>query len=285
MFLRCGERLIFRAEEKSVLPPISISPVAISRKPATASSRVVFPEPEGPKIAVTRASKEASTSSSKVASGMRQLRRMLSFSLRAEQPLGAPDEEKREGDGDSQERVGFRIFPELNVVVDRQRQRLSLAGNIPRQQDRRAEFAEGARKCEKRACYDAFVCEWNRDHEENSQRRGAEGGGDLLEPRIHFREGSAHRADEQGKGHHRHSDENAFPVEDDFYAAFIKPLPERAASSEDFQQDESGRYRGHDQWQENHGLHDTFEWPLFASKEPRQPDTKREDQQCAGKSD
>src|ERR1044071_1710976 len=285
MFLRCGERLIFRAEEKSVLPPISISPVAISRKPATASSRVVFPEPEGPKIAVTRASKEETTMSSKVASGMRQLRRMLFFSPRAEQPLGAPDEEKRERDGDSQERVSFGIFPELNVVVDRQRQSLSFTGNISRQQDSRAEFTERTGKRQQCAGDDAFVGERYGDDEKNSQGRRAESGGDLLKPRGDLGKGSAHGANQQRKGNYRHGNQHAFPVEDDFYTAVVKPLPERTAPAEDFQQDQSGRHRRHHQRQKHDGLDHAFERPFLAREEPCQRDAERQDQQRAGKPD
>src|SRR5688572_12665381 len=97
----CGRRLILRADEKSVLPSISISPAAILRKPAMASSSVVLPEPDGPKIAVTRASNETSIFSSKLASGIRQRSSILRFLSRTQQPLRAPDEQEGQGDGNA----------------------------------------------------------------------------------------------------------------------------------------------------------------------------------------
>src|SRR6266404_1653524 len=167
MPLRCGERLILRAEEKSVRPSMVISPSTIRRKPATASSKVVLPEPDGPKIAVIRESKDASMSSSKFASGIRQRSFISGLFPRAQQPLRAPDEYEGQCDGDSQQGIGFRVFAQLNVIIDCQRQRLCLAWDVSSQQDGCAEFAEGARKCEKRTCNDTFVRERNRDHEEN----------------------------------------------------------------------------------------------------------------------
>src|SRR6185503_137813 len=113
---RCGRRLILRADKKSVLPSISISPAAISRKPAMASSSVVLPDPDGPKIAVTRASNETSIFSSKLASGIRQRSSMSSFLSRARQPLGKPDESKGQTYSDYQEDIGFRIFAGLHEI-------------------------------------------------------------------------------------------------------------------------------------------------------------------------
>src|SRR6266850_791831 len=147
MPLCCGGRLILRAEEKSVRPSMVISP----------SSKVVLPEPDGPKIAVTRESKDASMSSSKLARGMRQRNSISRLPFRTEQPLRAPDEQKGQGDGDSQQGIRVRVFAQLNVIIDCQRQRLCLAWDVSSQQDGCAEFAEGARKCEKRAGNDTFV--------------------------------------------------------------------------------------------------------------------------------
>ena len=113
--------------KKRTLPSISISPSAISRKPAMASSSVVFPEPDGPKIAVTRVSKVTSMFSSKLASGMRQRSSMSRLLFRTEQPLRGPHEQEGQGDGDSQQGEGFRVFAQLNEVIDRQRQRLGFA--------------------------------------------------------------------------------------------------------------------------------------------------------------
>src|SRR5258705_3899119 len=163
MPLCCGGRLILRAEEKSVRPSMVISPSTIRRRPATASSKVVLPEPDGPKIAVTRESKDASMSSSKLASGMRQRNSISRLPFRTQQPLRAPDEQKGQGDGDSQQGISVRVFAQLNVIIDCQRQRLCLAWNISSQQDRRAEFADGARERQQRAGDDAFVSERNPD--------------------------------------------------------------------------------------------------------------------------
>src|SRR5678815_5142917 len=104
----CGRRLILRNDEKSVLPSISISPATILRKPAMASSIVVLPEPDGPKIAVTRVSNETSIFSSKLASGIWQRSSMSSFLYRARQPLGKPDECEGQTHSDSQEDIGLR---------------------------------------------------------------------------------------------------------------------------------------------------------------------------------
>src|SRR3990172_6639182 len=144
---RCrGGRLICRAEEKSVLPPISISPWAMRRKPAMASRSEVLPEPEGPKIAVTLASKATAMSRSKWASGRRQFSSMSRLLSRAQQPFRAPDESERQRDGDAEQDIGFRVLAQLNEIINCQRQCLGLARNISRQQDGGAEFAEGARK-------------------------------------------------------------------------------------------------------------------------------------------
>src|SRR6267142_6450745 len=168
MPLCCGGRLILRAEEKRVRPSMVISPSTMRLRPATASSKVVLPEPDGPKIAVIRESKEASMSSSKFASGMRHRSFISGPFSRAQQPLRAPNEEEGQCDGDSQQGIGFRVFAQLNVIIDCQRQRLCLAWDISSQQYGRAEFAEGARERQQRAGNDAFVGERNRDHEENS---------------------------------------------------------------------------------------------------------------------
>src|SRR4030095_15582116 len=236
---RCrGGRSIPRADEKSVRSSIVISPSAICRRPATASSKVVLPEPEGPKIAVIRESKEASTSSSKFARGMRQRSCISRLLSRAQQPLRAPDERERQCDGDSQKHIRFGVLAQLDEIINRQRERLSLSRNISSQQNGRAELAESAGKRQQAAGDDPFVCERNRNDEKNSQWRGAERGRDLLKTRIDLGERRPHRADEQRKGHHRHRDQHALPVEDDFDAVLVEPVSEGAPSAEDFQKNQ-----------------------------------------------
>src|SRR5919108_4097206 len=110
MPLSRGARSIPRAEEKSVFPPTSISPAATVLKPAMASSSVVLPAPDGPKIEVTRASNEASTANSKSASGRRQRSSILRLFLRAQQPLRAPDEHERQHDSNPQQQIRFWVL-------------------------------------------------------------------------------------------------------------------------------------------------------------------------------
>src|SRR5688572_11817561 len=106
MPLCCGGRLIPRAEEKSVRLSTVISPSAIRLRPATASSKVVLPDPDGPKIAVIHESKDASISSSKFASGMRQRRSMSCLLSRAKQPFRRPYEQECQRDRSEERRVG-----------------------------------------------------------------------------------------------------------------------------------------------------------------------------------
>src|SRR5437773_7318257 len=102
-----GAGLIPRAKVKSVRPSISIAPAALFLKRARASSSVVLPEPEGPNIAVTRASKDASMSRSKLASGMRQRSSMSRLLSGPEQPFRRPNEHERQHDSDAEQNVSF----------------------------------------------------------------------------------------------------------------------------------------------------------------------------------
>ena len=47
---------------------------------------------------------------------------MLRPFFRTQQPLRGPDEQERQGDGDSEQGVGRRILAQLDEIVDRQRQ-------------------------------------------------------------------------------------------------------------------------------------------------------------------
>ena len=173
----------------------------------------------------------------------------------------------------------------MHEIIDRQRQRLRLARYVAREQDCCSEFSQSTGKRQQSARDDAFVSQRDGDDEENFQRRSAQGRSNLLQPHIDLGKRGPDRAYEQRKGHHRHGDEHPFPVENDFYAALVQPLTERAPPAEDLQQDQTCRNRRHDKRQKHHGFDDAFQWPFLAGEEPRQRDTKRQNQERARKSD
>src|SRR5688572_3537203 len=151
-----------------------------SRRPAMTSSSEVLPAPEGPKSAVERAVISTETSSAKCASGRTRSRTMRLMRF-AQHCLGNPHRGEGEDNGDGQEPKRVGVVSELDVVVDRERERTRATGDVPRDEDRRAELPDGAREREKHPADDAACRQRQRDREEDARVAGAEGARDLLE--------------------------------------------------------------------------------------------------------
>src|ERR1051325_9899977 len=134
-----------RAVEKSVRPPISISPASTRRSPATASNKVVLPAPDGPIIAAARHSNATSTSSVNVESGMRHRSSMASrLNCRPGEALGKRDGGESQGDGHAEQRKGLVVVAQLNEAENSERERLRSPPNVAGDHSGRADLAQRA---------------------------------------------------------------------------------------------------------------------------------------------
>src|ERR1041384_7611122 len=201
-----------RAEEKSVRPPISISPASTRRSPATASNKVVLPAPDGPIIAAARHSNATSSSSVTVESGMRHRSSMASrLNCRPGEALGKRDGDKSQGDRHAEQSQRLVVVAQLNEAENSVRERLRSPRNVAGDHNRRAELAQRAGVSEQTAGDDAAPREGQRHGEKDFRTRCAERRGDLLQPRVYLGKSATRRAHEQRKRHDRHRDQHAFP--------------------------------------------------------------------------
>jgi len=136
-----------------------------------------------------------------------------------------------------------------------------------REQRARQHAAPGQRKC---------------DREEHAPFARAEGSGDLFEGGADLLHGGPRRANEQWKGHHAEREHDGFPGEDDIHSkSVVQPAAEKAAASEQLEQDESGDDRGQHDGQRNERFDKRLAGPVPPREHPRQRQPGRQDQQRA----
>ena len=143
-----------RVEERA--PADHDAPRSGLTMPAIACTSVVLPEPERPKSATIGASLANAASSAEGAAARRRRRpqawRVSGGACAAHEPFG--ERERGERERHREERQAQRLVVaagHLGEGVDRERQRLRLAGDVGDERDGGAELAQRAREAEQRA--------------------------------------------------------------------------------------------------------------------------------------
>src|SRR5689334_11662866 len=189
MWRRCGGSSM-PPESNSSVPSYMIRPRSGVIRPAIMLTMDVLPEPDGPNSAVTPsgASNFAATVNSPSRFSTSTVSILDPVHPRADvagEPFGGDQRNQRNDDGEHGEPRRRRVTRgDLQVSVDRRRDRLRLARNIRHERDRGAELAESLGKAQHHAGNDAGKRERQRDGEEHAQRIGAKRTARGFEARI-----------------------------------------------------------------------------------------------------
>ena len=164
-----------RRGRNSTRPSTAIEPTSAVRSPAIASRVVVFPAPDGPKSAVTRAVRRSWISSVNA-----PWWRVKSSRITAAPPARPDSRFDHQSAANAiaaemrTSTAASRVRPDLGERVDRDRERARRARDAAGDHDRRAELAEGTGEAEHRAGDHGRARQRQRHGQEHAQRRRAE---------------------------------------------------------------------------------------------------------------
>ena len=177
-------------------------------------------------------------------------------------------------------RVGTPVRARLHVVVDRGGDRRRTARDVPRDEDRRSELAERARKGENESRGDSARGQRKRDGRENARFARPERPSDRFETRVHLLEGDARRAHEERKRHDHHRDDDGFPGENDVHAEKGPcGASTRATPAQELQEQEPGRDGRQDEGKRDERLEERLpgKAPPREEQREREPEGREEE--------